>query len=272
MPTRWLRFTREYGRIVFAQVLLVVGDRVIAEEILQDTMLAVWHGAGSFRGDSSVRSWVIAVARRRTRDRLRARRLRVVDDSFLADQPGSGPGPDVMALDRAELAEVRGAIRELAPDHREVLGLAFGSGLSLLRSRPRAGRPGRDGKEPPRRSAHRLEPDTSREGPEPMNADSADTRYPHLDLDDLIAGAAGQPVRDPAREHLASCEHCQHEANRWNLVADGVRGLVAGASEAPQPRWPQDAPQHVGRPWRRAILGGRRARQRRSSCSSGQAF
>ena len=87
-----------------------------------------------------------------------------------------------------------------------------------------------------------------------MNGDSADTRYPHLDLDDLIAGPAGQPVRDRAREHLANCEHCQREANRWNLVADGVRGLVAGASEAPQPLWPQDASQHVGRPWRRAIL------------------
>jgi RNA polymerase sigma-70 factor (ECF subfamily) len=74
---------------------------------------------------------VIAIARRQTRDRLRARRLRVVDDAFLADQPGSGPGPEVMALDRAELAEVRGAIRELASPHREVLGLVFGSGLSL---------------------------------------------------------------------------------------------------------------------------------------------
>ncbi len=124
-------FYREHGRVVFAQVLLVAGERVLAEEIVQDTMLAVWRGAGFFRGESSVRSWVIAIARRQTRDRLRGRRLRVVDDSFLADQPGSGPGPEVMALDRAELAEVRGAIRELAPAHREVLGLAFGSGLSL---------------------------------------------------------------------------------------------------------------------------------------------
>ena len=124
-------FYREYGRVVFAQVLLVTGDRVLAEEIVQDTMLAVWRGAGSFRGESSVRSWVIAIARRQTRDRLRGQRLRVVDDAFLADQPGSGPGPEVMALDRAELAEVRDAIRELAPAHREVLGLAFGSGLSL---------------------------------------------------------------------------------------------------------------------------------------------
>jgi RNA polymerase sigma-70 factor, ECF subfamily len=124
-------FYREHGRVVLAQVLLVTGERVLAEEIVQDTMLAVWRGAGSFRGESSARSWVIAIARRQTRDRLRARRLRVVDDAFLADQPGSGPGPEVTALDRAELAEVTSAIRVLAAPHREVLGLVFGSGLSL---------------------------------------------------------------------------------------------------------------------------------------------
>jgi RNA polymerase sigma-70 factor, ECF subfamily len=124
-------FYREHGRVVLSQVLLVTGERVLAEEIVQDTMLAVWRGAGAFRGESSVRSWVIAIARRQTRDRLRGQRLRVVDDAFLAEQPGPGPGPEVLALDRAELAEVMGAIRELAAAHREVLGLVFGSGLSL---------------------------------------------------------------------------------------------------------------------------------------------
>src|SRR5580693_4487093 len=124
-------FYREHGRVVLAQVLLVTGERVLAEEIVQDTMLAVWRGAGSFRGESSVRSWVIAIARRQTRDRLRGQRLRLVDDAYLADRPSSGPGPEVTALDRAELAEVTGAIRELALSHREVLGLVFGSGLSL---------------------------------------------------------------------------------------------------------------------------------------------
>jgi hypothetical protein len=43
---------------------------------------------------------VIAIARRQTRDRLRGRRLQVADDSFLADQPGSSPGPEATALDR----------------------------------------------------------------------------------------------------------------------------------------------------------------------------
>ena len=124
-------FYREHGKVVLAQVLLVTGERVLAEEIVQDTMLAVWRGAASFRGESSVRSWVIAIARRQTRDRLRGRRLRVVDEAFLADQPSANPGPEVMALDRAELAEVKGAIQGLASAHREVLGLVFGSGLSL---------------------------------------------------------------------------------------------------------------------------------------------
>ena len=41
-------FYREHSRVVFAQVLLVVGERVLAEEIVQDTMLAVWRSAGAF--------------------------------------------------------------------------------------------------------------------------------------------------------------------------------------------------------------------------------
>lgn len=136
-------FYRGHGRVVLSQVLLVTGERPLAEEITQDTMLAVWHGARSFRGDSSVRSWVIAIARRQTRDRLRGRRLRVVDDAFLADQPDSGPGPEVTALDRA-------------------------------------------------------------------------------------------------KAHLAGCEHCRLEAKRWDLVADGVRDLMASVPETAPPTPPAE--------------------------------
>jgi RNA polymerase sigma-70 factor (ECF subfamily) len=124
-------FYRRHGQVVLAQIVLAVGDRALGEEILQDTMLAVWRGAGSFRGDSRVRSWVISIARRQARDRMRRHRLRVVDDACLAGQPSPDPGPDVVALDRAEAAEMGQAIRMLAPAHREVLGLACGAGLSL---------------------------------------------------------------------------------------------------------------------------------------------
>ena len=65
-----------------------------------------------------------------------------------------------------------------------------------------------------------------------MNTGHADA---HLDLEDLIAEVTGQAIADRAREHLTRCEHCQLEANRWNLVADGVRDLTAATPEAAQP-------------------------------------
>jgi hypothetical protein len=54
-------------------------------------MLAIWRCAGSFRGESRVRTWVIAIARRQARDRLRRRQLRLVSDTELADRPSAGP-------------------------------------------------------------------------------------------------------------------------------------------------------------------------------------
>jgi outer membrane lipoprotein SlyB len=88
-----------------------------------------------------------------------------------------------------------------------------------------------------------------------MNTDPADTRYPHLDLEELIAEAAGQPLGDRAREHLAGCEQCQLEANRWNLVAAGVRGLAAAAPGTDQPARPKRTrPRVLAGPWRRPLL------------------
>ncbi len=88
-----------------------------------------------------------------------------------------------------------------------------------------------------------------------MNTSPADTRSPHLDLADLIAEVTGQPVDDQAREHLTHCEHCRTEANRWDLVAGGVRGLAAAAPEAAQPARPRHTrPRVLAGPWRRAML------------------
>lgn len=123
---------RRHAHVVLAQIRLAVGEPGLSEEILQDTMLAVWRGAGSFRGVSQVRSWIIAIALRQARDRLRRRRVAVVaDESVLSGQAATDPGPEAQVLERAELAVVAQAIRSLSPGHREVLGLVFGADLTL---------------------------------------------------------------------------------------------------------------------------------------------
>jgi hypothetical protein len=83
-----------------------------------------------------------------------------------------------------------------------------------------------------------------------MNAPPTDTQSSHLDLDDLIAAANGQPIGDAAGEHLTGCEHCRLEASRWNLVADGVRSLAAATPEAAPPEAvpPEAAPPEAAPP------------------------
>jgi RNA polymerase sigma-70 factor, ECF subfamily len=122
---------QRHAAMVLAQIGLVVADRGLSEEILQDTMLAVWRGAASFRGQSQVRSWIIAIARRQARDRLRRQRVSVVSDAILAQRPAEEPGPEEIALGRADAEAVAEAVRALGRDHREVLGLVFAAGLTL---------------------------------------------------------------------------------------------------------------------------------------------
>jgi anti-sigma factor RsiW len=85
-----------------------------------------------------------------------------------------------------------------------------------------------------------------------MNADPTDTRSSHLDLEDLIAAATGQATDGRTREHLARCEHCRAEANRWKLVADGV---AAATAEVTQPARPLHAGPHaLAGPGRRTMM------------------
>ena len=88
-----------------------------------------------------------------------------------------------------------------------------------------------------------------------MNAPPSTAHSPHLDLADLIAEVTGQSVGDRVPEHLATCERCRVEANRWDLVASGVRGLAAAAPEVAPPARPRHAePPVPAAPRRRTML------------------
>ena len=83
-----------HGPCVLAYLMGQLGDRSLAEEVLQDVMLAVWNGAARFRGDSKVRTWLLAIARNQAISARRKRRVRLVAlDEALPDSDGHGrPG------------------------------------------------------------------------------------------------------------------------------------------------------------------------------------
>lgn len=118
-------YTR-HGRSILSYLLGQLSDQTLAEEVLQDVMLAVWHGARDFRGESRVRTWLLAIARRQALSKLRRRRpeaLPLYED--MADEGVNAPLEDPV-----DDAALRAALRQLPGDQRETLELIFYHHLS----------------------------------------------------------------------------------------------------------------------------------------------
>ncbi|MFC0435106.1 RNA polymerase sigma factor [Kutzneria buriramensis] len=123
---------RRRSRELLAYLIGLCPDEQIAQELLQDTMLKVWHHAKDFRAESSVRTWLYAIARRTARDFLRASRPTSVSDERLVDEAGSRVDePEAVVLARADAESVIAGFAALSALHREVLLLVAYRGLSV---------------------------------------------------------------------------------------------------------------------------------------------
>ena len=106
-----------------------LGNRQWAEEVLQEVMLAVWQGAGGFRGDSRVLTWLLTIARNRMINALK--RDKTQYDQPLNDETGSIFGQDDAEIEhKVHFDELRSAISKLPDEQRETLELVFIHGLS----------------------------------------------------------------------------------------------------------------------------------------------
>jgi RNA polymerase sigma-70 factor (ECF subfamily) len=119
-----------FQRPLFRYLSRITPDHGLAEEALQDTLVAVWKGAGSFAGRSRVQTWLIGIARRQAYTRLRKRSVAVTGLDDGAELPALGPDPEAHMLAAADREELAAALERLTPAHREILDLNFAQGLS----------------------------------------------------------------------------------------------------------------------------------------------
>ena len=119
---------RRYARPVFGLALRRLGDRMRAEDAVQETFAAVWRSARTYRADRGAGApWLYAVARNAIVDRSRSR-----SDvpGEVPDAPATEPGPDERAQASYVSWRVHRALEELPPNERDVIELAYYGELS----------------------------------------------------------------------------------------------------------------------------------------------
>jgi len=106
------------------------GERDEIEELVQDTFVRAFSSIDSFRGDSSLRTWLFTIERRLLLDRRRSERRRrgrveIKEDDATTEYDAL----DVVVADETE-GRLNQAMKRLSPTQREVFALRVGEGLS----------------------------------------------------------------------------------------------------------------------------------------------
>jgi len=139
---------RAYQPGIFRFVLASLRDRDAAETITQECLLRAYQARADFRGDASLKSWLMRIAINLVRNHLRDARLkfwrrtqlRGVDASvaaaWLADEQSS---PEAVAQARQRIQSIWSAVAQLPEKQRIVFLLRFGEDMDLLEIADAAG-------------------------------------------------------------------------------------------------------------------------------------
>lgn len=114
-----------YGGMLLGYLYARLGNHQLAEEVLQDIMLAVWESAHTFEARSKVKTWLLVIARNRAINATRRKNLPVIELTEVFGLQSDDTGP-TEAVERHETQDkVRMAIQKLPEGQREVLVLTF---------------------------------------------------------------------------------------------------------------------------------------------------
>lgn len=119
---------RRHGTGVFGLAQAITGDRLLAEDAVQETFLRVWRFADGFDARKGhVRTWVLAIARNVSVDIARVRgRHPILDLAEIEAMlgPDAAPGPEGRVIAEVSRNEVRSALDRIPEPQRRALILA----------------------------------------------------------------------------------------------------------------------------------------------------
>jgi RNA polymerase sigma-70 factor (ECF subfamily) len=90
----FMELVDRYGASLLRVALLFVSSRAVAEEVVQETWLAVFSGIDRFEGRSSLKTWLFRILTNRAKTRA-VREARSIPFSSLAPAEAAGDEPSV---------------------------------------------------------------------------------------------------------------------------------------------------------------------------------
>jgi RNA polymerase sigma-70 factor, ECF subfamily len=112
-----------FSNRIYRYAFTILHDEHLAEETMQETMIAVWKSADRFAGRSRPSTWMFGIARNQALTLLRKEQR--ATRGLTPERVEEDPAQRILAEEK-----VGQALETLSSEHREVLHLTFFEGLS----------------------------------------------------------------------------------------------------------------------------------------------
>ena len=117
-------YSRHHVR-VYRFSLRITNNTALAEDIVSEVFFDVWRQADSFKSNSQVSTWLLAIARNKAFSALRRRVDQRLEDDKVATIEDPADDPEVMVQNKERSAIMQKCLSQLSTAQREVIDLVY---------------------------------------------------------------------------------------------------------------------------------------------------
>jgi len=123
---------QNYRKQLFSYLLRFCGNRMAAEDLLQETLIKVWKGFNSYDEQNKFSSWLFSIAHNVAMDSIRSAKTRNMVSSLEESTKFSGrDNPHKSLIEKETYELIMKAVSELSKNQKEVFLLRQHSGMSF---------------------------------------------------------------------------------------------------------------------------------------------
>lgn len=127
---RFRQLMQEHGPMIARFAAGFERDRHLRDELVQEIMLAVWQALPGFRGEASLKTYLLGIAHRRCASHVMKAAARPPHDELSDEWIDPRAGPETVAGNGQQRRRLLSAVRELPYGQRQLVLLAF-EGVTL---------------------------------------------------------------------------------------------------------------------------------------------
>jgi len=121
----------QYRSMLFGTAYLMMRDRGLAEDVVQEALIQIWKHLPSFRLKSSIKTWLVRIVINEVKQQFRKKKLPLIPLESASDETGTLDEPETELIRSEEQHSVRQALDRLQPEQREAVVLRYYSELTV---------------------------------------------------------------------------------------------------------------------------------------------